>query len=80
MQVNAFSPSSAFSLSGVSIASMGLFPFPSKQEGDVQQEREGASSDYLGLSGTIWDYWALSRTISDYLGNLGQYRTHSNNL
>ena len=61
-----------------------------KQERDVQQEREGASSDYLGLSGTIWTIWrylALSGTIGHYLGlsrtiwdNLGQFRTLSNNL
>ena len=48
-----------------------------KQERDVQQEREGKSSDYLGLSGTIWTicrYLALSGTIGiiwDYLGQSG---------
>ena len=34
-----------------------------EQERDVQQEREGTSSVYPGLSCTIWDYLALSGTI-----------------
>ena len=61
-----------------------------EQERDVQEEREGASSDYLGLSGTIWyylNYLALSGTIGHYFGlsrtiwdNLGQFWTLPNNL
>jgi len=44
-----------------------------KQERDVQQEREGTCSDYLGLSGTILQYLALSWTILDYLGTIWDY-------
>ena len=42
-----------------------------KQELDVQQEREGTSLVYLGLSGIIWTIWrylGLLGIISDYLG------------